>query len=162
MKTILKSVALGVVLTIAPVGFAHAACGIGTQIWEGNNGTGAKILASITNFWTFKAISTTFEVAGCTASDNLFKTASNAEVRHYASSNLDHLVVDMARGQGDYLDALSGLLELQSEDRARFRTLTQQQFPVLVPHDHVTAGELLATLGRLMSEDEKLARYIAS
>ena len=52
MKAISSSIILVSVLVLAPIGAAQAACGIGSSIWEGNNGPGAKLLASTTNFWT--------------------------------------------------------------------------------------------------------------
>ena len=163
MKTLLRSIVLGMILAFAPYGAALAACGIGTSLWEGNDSTGAKVVAFTTNVWTFKAISTTFESAGCTEDDNLFKKASsNAKVRVFASQNLDHLAAEMARGQGERLDAFAHLIEVQSEHLAELRSLAQDRFEVLFPHDEVTAGEMLRALARLMAEDEILSVYVNS
>lgn len=164
MKTLGKIVACVVLLMLVP-GAALAACGVGNKIWEGNDGTGAKILAFTTNFWTFKAISTTFEVLGCTEKDNWLrrgaeKATSNARIRHFANQNLDHLAVDMARGHGEHLEVLVRLIQLREEDQAAFRSLTQDNFEALFPHDHTTAGEMLSALGRLMGESSVLAHYV--
>jgi hypothetical protein len=162
VKTIVKSILLGAFLALAPASLALAACGVGSTIWEGNTSTGAKVLAFTTNVWTFKGISTTFEIAGCTEKDNLFKRASSAKLRYYASQNLDHLAVDMARGHGEHLGVVAHLIQLREEDHPEFRALVQDNFESLFPHDYVTADEMLGTLGRLMSENDALSGYVQS
>jgi hypothetical protein len=138
-----------------------AACGIGTKIW-GKNTLSAKILAFTTNVWTFKAISTTSEILGCGEEDNIFKKISSAELRYYASQNLDHLAADFARGRGEHLDAIAHLIEIRAEDREVFQALAQNHFELLFAHDDVTAGEVLIQLSRLMTENDALASYVES
>ncbi len=159
MKTFVTAIVLGAILALAPAGSAIAACGVGTTIWEDNEGTGAKILAFTTNVWTFKGISTTSEISGCGEEDNLFKKASSAKLRHYANQNLDHLASDFARGQGEHLDAIAHLIQLRAADRDEFRALAQDNFESLFPHDHVNAGEMLSRLRQLMIENDTLAIY---
>ena len=160
-KSVIVIVA-GAILALVPAGTAIAACGVGTTIWEDNDSTGAKILAFTTNFWTFKGISTTSEISGCEEENNWFKRASNAELREYASQNLDHLASDFARGQGEHLDAIAHLIQLGFVDRDEFRALAQINFEMLFPHDHVTAAEMLGNLRQLMIENDTLASYVQS
>ena len=160
MIGISKVFVLGTILSLAAAGTAQAACGIGSNIWEGDDRTSAKILASLTNFWTAKGISTTFGLAGCTDEDNLLKRASSQKVRHFASGTLYHLAVEMARGEGENLDAFAQLLLVREEDRAHFRSFVQANFSALVSHDHISADELLDNLDRLMSQDAELSGYV--
>ena len=163
MRSIAILVVLGGVLALVPSSTALAICGVGNAIWEGNDGTGAKVLAFTTNVWTAKGISTTFEISGCGESDNFFKRAStDAKIRHYASQNLDHLAVDMARGSGEHVDVFAHLLELSVEDSVVFRSLLQENFESLFPHDHVTSGEMLGTLRRLLVGNDTLSGYVTS
>ena len=162
LKNLVRVVVLGGFLALAPASTAIAACGVGTTIWEGNESTGAKILAFTTNFWTFKGISTTSEISGCGEEDNLFKKISSAKLRYYASQNLDHLAVDFSRGQGEHLDAVAHLIQIRSEDREGFQALAQNNFELLFPHDNVTAGEMLEQLSQLMAENDALASYVES
>jgi hypothetical protein len=152
MKATVRISALGLVLALAPAGAAQAACGIGTTIWQGRQGAVPWLAALTTDFWTFKGISTTFEIAGCTEKDNLLKRLTSAKVRHYAGNNFDRLAVDMARGEGEHLDAFAHLWQVDEEDRAEFTTL----------HDNVTVAEFLSELVRLMVEHETLSRYVQS
>lgn len=166
MKTIGKILACVGLLVLVP-GAAPAACGVGNKIWEGRSGIAPRVLAFTTNFWTFKGISTTFEILGCTEKDNWLrkgadKATSSARIRHFANQNLDHLAVEMARGNGEHLDALGRLIQLQEEDRASFHSLVQNHFEALFPHDDTTAGEMLSALGRLMEESPDLAHYVES
>ncbi len=160
LKNLVKTIVLGGFLALAPAGTAIAACGLGNTIWEGNESTGAKILAFTTNVFTYKAISTTSEISGCGEEDNLFKKISSAKLRYYASQNLDHLAADFARGRGEHLDAVAHLIQIRAEDREDFRALAQNHFETLFPHDHVTAAEMLEQLSQLMTENDALASYV--
>jgi hypothetical protein len=146
-----------------PAAQALAGCGVGTTIWEGRDTVPAKVLAFTTDVFTFKGISTTFEIGGCTEKNNIFKkVASDARVRHFASQNLDHLAMDMARGSGEHLDAFAHVIQLAGQDLAAFRRLTHDRFEELFPHDSTTSGEMLEVLGRLMKEHEALAAFVRS
>jgi hypothetical protein len=160
LKNLVKVLVLGGFLALSPAGTASAACGVGTTLWEGNDGIGAKILAFTTNVWTMKSISTTSEISGCGEEDNWFKKISSAKLRHYASQNLDHLAADFARGRGEHLDAIAHLIRIRVEDREDFQVLAQSHFEHLFPHDRVTAAEMLEQLSRLMNENDTLASYV--
>jgi hypothetical protein len=163
VKTAIRLLLLAGSLALWPSAQALAACGVGTTIWEGNDSTGAKVLAFTTNVWTLKGISTTFEIAGCTEQDNIFKRASSdAKIRHFAGKNLDHLAADMARGSGEHLDAFAHVIELEERDLEAFRRLTHDRFEDLFARDHTTSDEMLEVLGRLMAEHETLAVYVES
>lgn len=159
MKAPFLAAGLALVLMCATAGSALAACGIGSQLWEGNNSTGAKVVAFTTDVLTWKAISTTFEVAGCTARDNIFKRMASEKVRDYASSNFDRLASDMARGDGEHLDAFAHLLQLDEGDRAGFKAFCQENFVHLFPRDDVTVEEFLVELSHRMAENPTLSRY---
>jgi hypothetical protein len=165
MKTLAKIAVLAGLVTLASGREASAAaCGIGSKIWEGNNGTGARVLAFTTNFWTLKGISTTFEIMGCTEKDNWLKKGADkvtqAKIEHFASENLDHLALEMAAGRGEHLDALGRLFEVREEDADALRSLAQTHFEVLFPNDQATSTEMLQTLASLMSENRVLSEYV--
>ena len=164
MKSIAKIVTLGVFLTLASAMSANAEqiCGFGNRIWEGHDGIGAKILQCTTNFWTYKSISTTFEISGCDESDNIFKRVASQDqkIYDYANRNLDHLAVDMARGQGEHVDVLAHLLGLPDEHTDALRDLSQRNFETLFPHDNVTTREVLVNLSHLMVKSPELSDYV--
>jgi len=160
MRRRVLSAGFAFVLMCTTGGSAQAACGIGSKLWEGNNSAGARVVAFTTDVFTFKGISTTFEIAGCTAKDNLFKRVASEKVHHYASNNLDRLASDMARGHGEHLDAFASLLELDERGRAEFEAFSQQNLEHLFPRDDVTVDEFLAELGQRMAESATLSPYL--
>lgn len=136
-------------LLLGEAGAARAACGVGSKIWEGRDGWAPWLAASLTNFWTFKGISTTFEILGCTEKDNLLR-----RLFAYTDTNLDHLAVEMARGEGEHLDVFAALLEVPEGDRPRFGRLMQENLGSILAHDRVTTEELIGAVAGLMAADE--------
>ncbi len=162
----MRAILMALVLALAPAGMALAdndvGCGVGTQIWEGQKGLPVKLAASFTNGLTFQSISITFGLLNCNGKDTVTADASEMRLRHYASQNFDRLAEDMARGQGESLEALAYLLRVRAEDRAAFRAFAQAHFDELFTHDHVTAGEMLGSLDALLAEDQELSAYTRS
>ena len=159
----MRAILMALVLVLAPAGMALAdndvGCGVGTQIWEGKEGIPAKLAASFTNGLTFQSVSITFGLINCNGKDTVTADASEMRLRHYASQNFDRLAEDMASGQGESLEAFAHLLQVRLEDRAEFGAFAQKHFAELFAHDHVTVGEMLGALDRLLAEDQALAVY---
>lgn len=144
------------ILAMAPAGMALAdndiGCGVGTMVMEGQEGVPAKVLGSMTNGMTFQSISITFGLVNCSGKGKVTADASDIRVQHFASQNFDRLSVEMAKGEGEHLDVLASLLDVQPEMRDEFAQLTQTNFERLFPHDQVTVGEMLSSLDGLMTE----------
>jgi len=140
------TIALAAAMAFAQAAGARDLCGVGTRIWDGHEGALPWLAASITNFYTFKGISTTFEIAGCKEEDNLLK-----KLFAYTSTNMDHLAVEMARGEGEHLDAFAHLLGVPEREQGRFGQLMQANLATIVPHDAVTTEELLASVVTVMA-----------
>jgi hypothetical protein len=148
IKTLVAFV-LATMLLLGGAGRARAACGVGSHIWEGRSGWAPWLAASITNWFTFKGISTTFEIAGCTEENNLLR-----RLFAYTDTNLDHLAVEMARGEGEHLDVFAALLDVPEGDRPRFGRLMQENFASVLTHDRVTTEELITAVARLIAADQ--------
>jgi len=160
MKTCIAGTTLGLVLICTLITSAFAECGVGQKIWAGNDSTSARVMAFTTDVFTWKGISTTFEIFGCGPEDNIFRKADSGKIRHYASNNFDRLAEDMARGDGEHLAAFASLLGLADSDYDEFAAFSQENFERLFPHDDVTVGEFLAALGHEMAQHETLSRYV--
>jgi len=162
----IKSLLLALLLIVAPAGMALAdndvGCGVGTEVWKGKVGLGPKLGASFTNGLTFQSISITFGLINCNGKDAVTADATDLKLRHYASAHFDRLAEEMAEGRGESLDAFATLLQVQPEDRAAFGTFTQSHFEELFSHDHVSVGEMLGSLDRLLAGDERLSVYARS
>ncbi len=154
--------ALALVVT-APFQAAQAdddiGCGVGTTIMEGENGLIPHLLGSFTNGITFQSISLTFGLMGCDANDTI---TADAQLRKFASGNIDRLSRDMAMGSGESLDAFATLLGVAPEHRAAFGRTVQAGFGELFPAETTTVGEMLHALDGVLARDAQLARYVRS
>ena len=159
-----KTAALVIALLIAaPLSMAKAdndvGCGVGTMIWEGKEGLGFKLLASMTNGMAFQSISITFGLINCNGRGTV---TANARSRHFAAAHIDRIARDTAVGAGESLDALAALYEIESMDRPKFAALAHENFETLFPTDDVRSDEMIETLERLIREDEDLSIYARS
>jgi len=150
---------LGAPFQAALAGDDDVGCGVGTTIMAGESGLVSHLLASFTNGMTFQSISLTLGVMGCDANDTI---TADAQLRRFASGNVDRLSREMAMGRGESLDVLASLLGVAVEDRATFGQVVQANFGVLFPSDTTTVGEMLDSLDGVMARDERLARYVRS
>lgn len=153
------ALAVGAPFQAALAGDDDIGCGVGTTIMEGENGLIPHLLGSFTNGLTFQSISLTLGVMGCNTNDTI---TADAQLRKFASGNLDRLSREMAAGGGESVDALASLYGVASEDRPAFAARVQASFGELFPSDETTAGEMLRALDGVLARDEVLARYVRS
>lgn len=64
--------------------------------------------------------------------DGLIKT--DHRVQAFMAFNFENIKQDMARGQGEYLDSLSTLMEIPPDHRASFYAHAQSRYPFIVQH----------------------------
>lgn len=159
-----KRMIVAALLILAPAGAAFAdpdiGCGLGTQLWEGNEGVAPKVLGATTNgSFGNQTFGITFGTIDCNQGGVV---TVQAQLRMFASANLDRLARDMAHGEGEVLDTFAYLMGISEADRATFFAFTQAHFVDIFAGDDVTAGEMLTSLQRLMAEDARLAAYVQS
>jgi hypothetical protein len=151
-------------LIVASTGMAMAdddiGCGLGTNLWEGRSELIFKVLGATTN-GTFgnQTFGITSGTLGCKQEGVI---TVDARLRMFAGANLDNLARDMARGEGETLDAFAHLMKISEADKSHFFRFTQAHFADIFASDAVTAGEMLASLQTLMGRDEKLSAYVVS
>jgi hypothetical protein len=160
----MKKIVLAAVLVAATAGFAAAdddiGCGLGTQLWEGEKGLIPKVLGATTN-GTFgnQTFGITTGTLGCSQEGVI---TADARLRMFAGANLDNLARDMAQGQGETLDAFARLMNVQEADKADFFQFTKAHFGELFADSDATAGEMIASLNRLLAQDPTLSVYAQS
>lgn len=148
---------LGAPFQAALAGDDDIGCGVGTTIMEGESGLVSHLLGSFTNGLTFQSISLTLGVMGCDANDTI---TADAQLRKFASGNVDRLSRDMALGGGESLDAFAALWGVDMIDRDAFARTVQANFGELFPSGDTTVGEMLNALDGVLARDEHLARYV--
>lgn len=151
-----------VVLAALPsLGFAAAAggpnCGWGNMLFKGNSGLGPHLGATLTNGTTGNA---TFGMSsgtnGCAVDGKL--TYGGISL---LAQVMDEFSEDVARGEGDALNAVALTLGIEVQDRASFARLTHDNFSTLFPNENVTAVEVMTSLQQLMKDDTELSKYAA-
>lgn len=78
--------------------------------------------------------------------DGLPKAEHKVDV--FVATNMDNLKVDLARGQGEYLEALSVLLAVAPDRRQEFSMLAQKEYTLLAGQDRNTVGKSLIALSQ--------------
>ncbi len=163
MKKIQVSKLAGIVaLSALPsLGFAEAPggpdCGWGNMLFEGNSGLGPHLGASLTNGTSGNA---TFGMSsgtnGCSPNGTLTYSGTSL-----LAQVMDEFSEDVARGEGDALNAVALTLGIEVQDRASFARLAHDNFSTLFPSEEVTASEVMASIQQLMKNDAQLSKYAA-
>lgn len=156
----MKKFAVVLALGMIPAGMAMAdkniGCGLGTQIFEGQEGLFPKVLGATTNGsfgnQTFGISSGTL---GC-SSDGVVK--AELRTQHFAGANIDQLASEVAAGEGESLNTLASLYDVAPADRAHFNQVAQAHYVELFAKGDT--GSMLAALDHAMAADARLARYV--
>lgn len=156
-----KSLALAI-LALSPLTVMaddDVGCGLGTQIWAGQSGLIAKVLAATTNgTLANQTFGITTGTLGC-SSDGVIKAEYRAPA--FAAANLDQLAAEMAVGRGESLAALASIYNLQGTDRDAFYALTKTHYGEIFGSETTSATDVIASVTRLMKADARLAQYVA-
>ena len=156
-----KKTALVAALAALPMSSAMAkdstGCGVGTMIFDGQEGVGPQILAVTTNGTlgnqTFGITSGTL---GCDQ-DGVIK--HEAALSKFVAANMESLASDMAAGGGETLASLAELMDVAEADRAAFYRAAQENFASIYGGENTTAGEVLDNLNTVMASNAQLEGY---
>lgn len=158
MKKLIAGAAL---LAASSSGFVVAPggpnCGWGNMLFQGQSGIVYHFLASTTNGTSGNA---TF---GMTSGTNGCSTEGTLTYGGKAmiTAMLNEFSEDVAVGEGEAITAVAVALGIEQQDRAAFARLTHEHFAQLFPSENVTAGEVIATLEKLIKADPLLSKYAA-
>lgn len=155
----LKKMILAAVMAVgSTAAFADkdVGCGVGSQVWAGQTGKIPKILAATTNgIFTNQLLGITFGTLGCSGTG-----AVTAQAITFTNENAETLARDMAVGQGESLNVLAELLNIKANDKARFFTVSQQNFSEIYSVENQNSLQVLASLQAVMAKDEVLKAYV--
>ena len=131
-------------------------CGVGSQVWAGQSGTIPKLLAATTNgIFTNQLLGITFGTLGCSQGGTV-----TAQAVTFTNENSESLARDMAVGQGESLNVLAELLNIKSEDKARFFAVSKQNFSEIYSAENQNSLQVLSSLQAVMSKDAVLKAYV--
>ena len=132
-------------------------CGWGNLLFEGQSGLGAHFIASITNGTSGNnTFGMTTGTNGCSTSGTLTYGGKSL-----IGSIMGEFTEDVARGEGDALDAVAVAYGIEKEDRTAFSQLLHANFNTIFPNENVTAVEVNASIDELLRNDSRFAKYVA-
>jgi len=130
-------------------------CGWGNMLFDGQSGLGPHIIASTTNGTSGNAsFGMTTGTNGCSADGTLTYGGKSL-----MGSIMGEFTEDVARGEGDALDAVAVIYGIAPTDRQIFAQMTHENFNVIFPSEKVTAKEVMDSLNALMKADARLSKY---
>ena len=105
-------------------------CGLGSMAWRGVSGPEAQILAVTTNTSTgSQTFGITFGTSGCDP-DGRVTGGTQKMVLRFIENNMEQYALDAARGEGETLDTLAGMLNM---DKRTFAEKSRQNFARIFP-----------------------------
>ena len=132
MKRFIAS-ALLVLLTAAPslaVVKENCGCGLGTELLKDQDGLVFELLAVSTNGISGnQTLGITSGTLGC----EQVTLAKVDRIENFIAANLDNVVVDMASGRGESLDAIAEIAGLDADQKAAFLVSVQRNFDAICP-----------------------------
>ena len=127
----------------------NTGCGLGTMAFEGQNGLVSQTFAVTTN-GTFG--NQTFGITSGTSNCEQYKTFTmNEKVNTFVADNMDGLAKDIAKGEGEYLDTMAGLMAVDQAQRPQFYALLQKHFSRIYTSPAVTNVEVVRHIGEVAS-----------
>ena len=136
-------------LLISFVSLARAAdsssgCGLGWQLFPKTSLVSSS-LRSTTHFILPNTFSMTSGTSGCAHHDIVM---NEYKAIHFAEANYDQLMMDMARGQGEYLNGFAAVTNYKGDMNA-FGSFVQNNFANLYPTVMTTPAEMVGNFRNL-------------
>lgn len=129
---------------------ANCGCGLGSMIFEGQDGLMSQTAAATTN-GTFG--NQTFGIStgtlGCDRPDNFVQ---NEKVNIFVAENMDNLAADIASGKGESLNTLAELINMPSEKRPALFIALQSNFDKIYPSSNVTHKEVVENIANIVAQ----------
>lgn len=133
-----------------------AGCGLGSVLWEGQEGIAPNVLAATTNGTSGnQTFGMTTGTLGCDNSSSKGFMAMNK----FLDSNIDKVARDMSRGQGEALEGLASVMGITEQDKGAFFAVSKANFDRIFSASEVTRAQMVESLAAVMREDATLAKY---
>jgi len=150
MKKLVAVMFAGLLMMIVLAGMGWAVdpkntgCGLGSLVFEGQNGLMSQTAAATTNGTSGNQ---TFGVTSGTSNCEQYKSFTyNEKVDTFVADNMDNLARDIARGQGEYVNTLAVLMEIPKAKKAAFRSQLQAHFSDIYTSDQITYSEVVQNI----------------
>ncbi len=122
-------------------------CGLGSMAWRGQSGRVPQILAATTNgsFGT-QTFGITFGTSGCDPNGRI-TGGTQKMVLAFIENNMEQYAMDAARGEGETIDTLAGIMNVDSKTLGE---KSQQNFAFIFPSQNADAVDVTLALFEVM------------
>lgn len=155
----LAVVALMMAFPVGAMAGADGGCGVGSKLFDGQQGALPQSFAITTNNWSFNTFAVTSGTSGC---DPNGMVKSNWKMALFIDGNKDKLARDMSTGQGETLDTLAGLIGIPGDLKPAFFRVSKDNFAQVFTSNAVTTDQILVSLKQVLASDSELAQYSQS
>jgi hypothetical protein len=157
----MKKLTLAIALVASPMALMGAetgpGCGWGSMLMDGESGVAANVLAATTNA-TFgnQTFGMSSGTAGCDSSQTIERAAGD-----FLDDNMERVARDMSTGEGESLDTLANLMGVQEQDKAKFFSVTHDNFSTIFSSDSVSSVDVMVSIQEVMKKDATLSQYVS-
>lgn len=146
MKKILVSFAAAAALTTAAFAGVNSqtGCGLGSMIIKDDSSAIMLALQATTNG---TSANQTFGITSGTSGCKMTKFVMNERAADFVASNMDQLAKEAAMGQGETVDTLAELLNI--EDKAAFAASLQKNYNSIYTSSDVKMADVLDNIATL-------------
>ena len=118
-------------------------CGLGSMAWRGQSGRVPQILAATTNgIFGTQTFGITFGTSGCDPNGRI-TGGTQKMVLAFIENNMEQYAMDAARGEGETIDTLAGIMNV---DRNVLAQKSQENFAYIFPNQDVDAVSVTLAL----------------
>ena len=160
MRKLLLAASISLIFPSTAFADSVGQCGLGSKLFDGKKGVAPQVLAVTTNGTSGnQTFGITFGTLGC-ETDGVVKSGWRTAM--FIDSNKTMLARDMSAGQGESLDALSGLLGMDEKDSQTFARLSQEEFTEIFSSKSVSTEDIISSLKQLLASNAELEKYSAN
>lgn len=127
----------------------NTGCGLGTMLWEGkaDDSTLFQVFQATTNGTSGNQ---TFGISsGTLGCEQPVKFVASERLKEFSGANLDSLARDISMGQGESLNTLAELMDVQVDERAQFAASLQSNFDQIFVTGNENSGVVLDRISAL-------------
>lgn len=143
-KIYLASLVLGSLMLAGNAGAVDSTgCGLGSMAWRGQKGMAPQILAVTTNgSFSNQTFGITFGTSGCDP-DGRISGGTQKMVLAFIENNMEQYALDAARGEGETITTLAGIMNMDSE---KLGQISKQNFAAIFPSENAEAADVTLAL----------------
>ena len=147
-KIYLASLVLGSMMLAGNAGAVDSTgCGLGSMAWRGQKGMAPQILAVTTNgSFSNQTFGITFGTSGCDPHGRI-TGGTQKMVLAFLENNLEQYAMDAARGEGETIDTLAGIMNVDSKVLAQ---KSKDNFAFIFPDENADAVSVTLALFEVM------------